>query len=77
MDRVNLIIKIKTIGYLWEIIGLVIIGLSNLILISGHNETYLFLPINVRNNALTALLLLFPGAIIMTSHILLRKWGSK
>ena len=73
MNKVSLIKKVQFFGYAWGIIGLIIIGISNFILISNHLNTYWFLPINVRDNLLTAIILLFPVVIILVTSLLLRK----
>ena len=56
----------------WAGIGFVILAISNVILITGHTGRYGFLPIDPRNNVLTALLCLVPAAIGLVS-IYLRK----
>jgi integral membrane sensor domain MASE1 len=49
-------------------IGFAIVVLSIVILLTGHSQTYWFIPVNVRNGVLTAVLLLVPAAIIVISH---------
>jgi len=73
MSKVSLLKRIKILGYVWAATGLLIVGLSNFILISNISNTYWFLPINVRNNLLTAILLLLPAVIIFVSTWLLKK----
>ena len=68
---------LRFVGIAWGLIGLVIIGLTNLILIGEYDIKILFIPINPRDNVLTAIILLTPVIPIFISAVLNKKYTTK
>lgn len=71
---INVVNKLKLIGYIWAAIGTVIVVSSNIIVLNEIDIEILFIPINPRNNALVAFLLLVPALILIVSLVLKKKF---
>ena len=72
--------RIHFVGNLWAGVGLFIVIASNIILIFDSEISFWVIPINPRDNALTAFLLLAPVVLIVFSIYLkrlVRKKGAK
>jgi len=74
---IKLAVALKYIGVIWAIIGITIVLLTNIILIGEYNIKILFIPINPRNNTLTAILLLAPLIPLFMSRVLNKKYSNK
>lgn len=64
--------RIYFVGNLWAAVGLFIIIASNIILIFNFEISFWVIPINPRDNVLTAFLLLVPVVLIVCSVFLKR-----
>jgi hypothetical protein len=71
--NITLLKNLRTIGYIWAIVGLLIVAISSVILLMDHTGTYWFLPIDPGNYALTAVLLLFPAVILIVVQWLISR----
>ena len=67
---------LRVVGYCWAAIGFVIVVISNAIHISGSDVEFWFIPINVRDHALTALLLVAPALLLVIGIVLKRMFLS-
>jgi len=76
-NSVSLGRALEIIGLVWAGIGFTIVVVSNVILIGDLNVSIWFIPINPRDNILTAFLLLAPAALILIGFMIKKKKFSR